>query len=491
MPPFAAPIACHVQPHIARSALCQGRPGTLLRRQTAGTRPSASTFMSQSSCTRRAGGLPVSHWLLRRLRCPDPRCRPGSEEGAAVPRPQAPAPHQGAVRRRCAARRPACLPARLLAPRRRLLSTRCHAGSARAGSGPTEAKLLQQVAATKRADLAALTQQALGLCGLARCDTAPAEGSGGAAVVDGAPGAPAGSEGEEPAAALAGAVSVRLLTAACVKAAAVAARAERSEAGGQAARRAGGPRGRGAPGGGAPAPPADAPPSPRCAQLSTLLFAPPGGARPAQTEAAAWTRAGGLQRRSPRSRRAKTRRRRSQALTAIRRAPAAGAWRASSACASPCAPITVRTESLRRCTTAGGRGGRAHRQAAEAAGGRAGRGRACQEAQPAGAARAEARRRRAGRPRAAGAHTRSRRALPAQAGRRRAWPAGPRRGRARGEARRRRGPGWAGRRARCRGGGASVTAAQGAPGAGGAAPVLGGEEAAGRAAAGAGQQDRV
>jgi hypothetical protein len=156
------------------------------------------------------------------------------------------------------------------------------AGGAAPGSGPAEAKLQQQVAATKRADLAALTQQALGLCGLARCGDAPAGGPGGgghggAAGAGGAPGAPAGSEDEAAAAALAGAVSVRLLTAACVKAAVVAARAERPEAGRQAARRAGGPRGRGAPGGDAAVQPADAPPSARCArpftQLARLLVA--------------------------------------------------------------------------------------------------------------------------------------------------------------------------------------------------------------------------
>ena len=101
-------------------------------------------------------------------------------------------------------------------------------------------KLQAQLQAAKHADLTALTQQALQLCGL---ETATGASQSPAAPSNGAESAPAAHtsvsapSADSAAARAADAVGVRLLTAGCVKAALVAVRGDREHALQRAAQR--------------------------------------------------------------------------------------------------------------------------------------------------------------------------------------------------------------------------------------------------------------
>ena len=118
-------------------------------------------------------------------------------------------------------------------------SAAAHAGTEPA---PAAAKLQAQLQAAKRADLAALTQQALQLCGLETANGAsqkPAAPSNGAESVPAADTSVTAPGVDSAAAMAADAVGVRLLTAGCVKAALVAARGDREHVLQRAAQRKG------------------------------------------------------------------------------------------------------------------------------------------------------------------------------------------------------------------------------------------------------------
>lgn len=117
------------------------------------------------------------------------------------------------------------------------LSRHCHFNSppaAHAGTepAPAAAKLQAQLQAAKCADLTALTQQALQLCGLVTANgasqrlAAPSCGAESKPTADTSAAAP---RLISPAAKAADAVGVRLLTAGCVKAALVAVRGDREQ----------------------------------------------------------------------------------------------------------------------------------------------------------------------------------------------------------------------------------------------------------------------
>ena len=114
--------------------------------------------------------------------------------------------------------------------------------AAHAGTEPPPAasKLQAQLQAAKRADLTALTQQALQLCGLETATGAsqrPAAPSNGAESVPAADTSDSAPSTDSAGAKAADAVGVRLLTAGCVKAALVAARGDREHALQRAAQR--------------------------------------------------------------------------------------------------------------------------------------------------------------------------------------------------------------------------------------------------------------